>query len=109
MADFNDFSIETQDEKGVIPENINGTVVTAGTPVTISPSSGKITSLTVYNPRRGPNSNNNNDVLLISVDSSGTKISLPRGEDFSLDTYIDSFEIDANNNNTNFEVVILHD
>lgn len=109
MADFDNFDVEIQDEKGVNPEHFNGSVATAGTPVTITPSSGKITSIIVYNPRKGPNANGVNDVLLVNIDGTTTEISIPRGESLEVDTYIDDFTIDTNVNGTNYEVIILHD
>jgi hypothetical protein len=106
---FKDFDVEIQDEVGVIPEHFNGSVAIAGTPVTITPSSGKITTIKVYNPRKGTNANGLNDVLLVSYDGGTTYISVPRGEVEELNTYLDNFKIDANNNGVNYEVVITHD
>jgi len=110
MADFNDFDVEIQDQLGNVPENINGSVTTAGSPVTITPSSGTITAAEVFNPNRGTNTNDFNDVLLVSWDGGSTFRTVPRGGTIAIESiYINSFEIDSNNDGTNYEIVLTHD
>lgn len=110
MANFNDFDIETQNERGNTVEQFNGSVTTAGSPVTITPASGKITSLIIENPSKGVNANGNNDLLLVSFDGGTTFKTVVRSTNISLsNVYLDDIRIDSNNNNTNYEVIITHD
>lgn len=109
MAEFNDFDVEIQNKYDAEPEHFNGSVATAGSPVTITPTNGRdAQTATVLNPRRGPNANSNLDVLLVSVDGGTTYISLGRGDSIRINANITAgVKIDANNNGTNYEVVVV--
>lgn len=108
--EFKDFDIETQDERGNIPEHFNGSVATAGSPVTITPSSGKITSFVVDNPDKGTNANDRTDLLLVSLDGGTTFKTVKRGTSLSGESlYLDDLRIDSNANSTNYEIIITHD
>jgi len=110
MVDFKDFDIEVQDQRGNIPEHFNGSVTTAGSPVTITPTSGKIVAAEVFNPNRGSSANGFDDNLLVSFDGGSTFRTVPRGGTLSIESvYLDDFQIDANNNGTNYEVILTHD
>jgi hypothetical protein len=107
MGNFSDFDIEIQDIKDSSPEHFNGTVTTAGTPVTITPSSGKIIQLVlINNPNRGPNANTINQVLLVNIDGGSYKFSVPRGSSFYIPGIFSSFKIDSNLNSTKYEVIL---
>jgi len=109
MATFKDFDLETQNKFDADPEHFNGSVTTAGVPVTITPTNTRdIQSATVLNPRRGPNANSINDVLLVSFDGGTTYVSLGRGDSIKINANITSgVKIDANNNGTNYEVIVV--
>lgn len=110
MANFTDFDIEVQDEKGNIPEQFNGSVTTSGSPVTITPSSGKIVAAEVFNPNRGTNANGFDDNLLVSFDGGSTFRTVPRGGTIAIESvYLDDFQVDANNDGTNYEIILTHD
>ena len=106
---FDDFDIEIQDQRGNTPEQINGSVTTAGVPVTITPSSGKITSIEVVNPNKGPNANSSADLLYVSFDGT-TYATINRGGYKALEgVYLDSIKIDSNNNGVKYEIILTHD
>lgn len=109
MSTFSDFSLEIQNKFDAEPEHFNGSVATAGVPVTITPSNGRnIQSVSVLNPRKGTNANGIDDVLLVSVDGGTNYISLARGDSLSVDANILSgVRIDTNTNGTNYEVLVI--
>lgn len=110
MAQFNDFDIEVENEKGNTPEQQIVTVTTAGAPMTVTPSSGKITNILVINPNKGPNKNQKNDLIYLSLDGSTNYLTIQRGTNLSISgIYLDNFNLDANNNNVVAEVFITHD
>lgn len=107
---FNDFDLEIQDKKGNISQQFNGSVATAGVPVTITPASGRITSFLVDNPDKGTNANDKNDLLLVSLDSGVTYKTVKRGTSLSASSvYLIDIRIDTNSNGTNYEIIITHD
>lgn len=109
MSTFSDFDVEVQNTRDRNVEQFNGSVTTAGVPVTITPSTGTITGVIVSNPTRGPNANGSTDVVLVSIDGTNY-MALSRGESLNVDDiYVTSIKIDANNNGTNYETVILRD
>jgi hypothetical protein len=98
---------ELLDEKQSRPEHINGTVTTAGTPVSLTPSTGEpIELILVRNPSKGPNANSSNIVLLINIDGTSTYISLNRGETVYIPGLFSSAKIDSNTNGAKFEVIV---
>ena len=109
MSTFDDFDLEVQNKFDAEPEHFNGSVATAGSPVTITPTNGRDTqTATVLNPRRGPNANSISDVLLVSFDGGTTYISLGRGDSIKINANITAgVKIDANNDGTNYEVVVV--
>jgi hypothetical protein len=108
VANFSDFDVEIQDIKDSTPEQFNGTVATAGTPVTITPTSAKpIQLILIQNPRKGPNANSSsNKVLLVKVDGGALKYSVARGSQIYIPGVYNSFTIDANLNGTNYELIL---
>ena len=104
---FDDFDLETQDIKDTDPEQFVAAVVTAGSPVTITPTNTRpITKAIVINPSKGPNANGVNDVLLVSIDGTTNYITIARGESISYPGVFPNISIDTNNNGTNYEVVV---
>lgn len=104
---MDDFDVEIQDEKQSAPEHFNGDVATAGTPVVITPTSGNIVQLVlVKNPNKGPNKNNPNDVLLVSIDGGTTYVSISRGEYSYFPGVFTDLKIDATANGAKYETVV---
>ena len=106
MSDFKDFDVEVQNFRDSTPEQFNGTVTTAGSPNTITPTSTKpITKAFIQNPSKGTNANSILDVLYYSIDGT-SYASLTRGESITLPGIFNSILIDTNNNNTNYEIIV---
>tara|TARA_R100000951_G_scaffold19275_1_gene16086 strand:- start:3557 stop:3877 length:321 start_codon:yes stop_codon:yes gene_type:complete len=104
---MDDFDVEIQDEKQSNPEHFNGVVTTAGSPVTITPTSGENVQLVlVKNPNKGPNKNNPNDVLLVSIDGGTTYVSLSRGEYAYFPGIFTSVKIDSTANGAKYESIV---
>lgn len=108
--DFRDFDVEIEDVKGNTSQQFNGSVTTAGSPVTITPATGRITAFLVDNPDKGSNANDRNDLLLVSLDGGTTFKTVKRGTSFSGGpVFLEDLRIDSNEDNTNYEIVITHD
>jgi hypothetical protein len=91
-------------------EHQNGSVTTAGTPVTITPASGNIRAIIVQNPSEGANANVVGEALLISQDGGTTYFSIPFGGFYTVsETNLASVKIDTNVNGTNYEILLEHD
>jgi len=104
---FRDFNLETDDKLNSSPEHFNGTVTTAGSPVTLSlTSTNDITYAFILNPSKGPNANSTNDVLLVNIDGTATYTTLARGESISLPVNNASIKIDTTTNGTKYEVIL---
>lgn len=104
---FKDFDVEIQDDKENSPEHFNGSVATAGSPVSLSlTSTNPISHAFILNPSKGTNANAINDVLLLNVDNGTTFITIARGESISLPVNGSSIKIDTNNNGTNYEAIL---
>ena len=100
------FTTEVPPTGGAINHQ-NGTVATAGTPITITPPSGNIKSIIVQNPFKGPNENGANNVLLISIDGGTTYYSVAKGGQFNANPVdLASFGIDTNIDGTNYELIL---
>lgn len=98
-------AFKNNDNTDYTPVQINGTVATAGVPVSITESnSNKIQQLLLQNPSRGPNANEINDVLFVNIDGGSFYMSLARGESISLVGDITTIKIDASANATNYEL-----
>lgn len=108
MAEFNDFDIEIENDKESSSEHYNGSVATAGSPVTLTHTSGNIKGFIVNNPTKGTNANGINDVLYISTDSGTTYLTIERGANLSISLInIVDLRIDSNNNGVNYEVILI--
>jgi hypothetical protein len=71
MADMQDFDLEIQNERGSDPESFVATVTTAGSPITITPTSGRpIACAAIHVPSAGPNVGTNvvEEYVLYSTD-----------------------------------------
>lgn len=89
--------------------HFNGSVTTAGSPVTISaPNSEKISSAIIDNPDKGTNANDKADLLLVSFDGGTTFKTVKRGTSLSVTASFTDIRIDSNNNGTNYEVIITY-
>lgn len=107
-----EMQIEIGDNVERSTEHHNGTIVTAGSPTTITLASNKPIQLTyIYNPEVGSNKNNPSDVLYISWDgtnytalSNGNTLIWP-GKGFG--SYGSSIKINSNNNGVKYEVMIV--
>jgi len=107
MADFGDFDLEIQDERQSDPEQFEGSVITAGSPVTITPTNGNtIQKAIVISPKRGPSANGFNDVLKINIDGSTKFIHIARGESLELPGVFASLKIDSLTNGVNYEIIV---
>lgn len=104
---FKDFDIEIQDEKDSKPEHINGTVTTAGVPVTVTAGNAlPIQHALIICPNKGPNANTGGAYLLVSSDGTTNYTTVPRGGSLRIDGVFDNLKIDAGSNGTNYEIII---
>lgn len=107
MSQFRDFSLEVDDSVDNEPENITGSVTTAGSPATISATSTKpIKYIFILNPSKGVNANDINDVLYVNIDGGSFYITVARGESISLPVNKSSIKIDTNTNGTKYELIL---
>lgn len=103
---FRDFNLEVDDNLNNQPEHFNGSVATAGSPVTITLTSGNdISNIFLINPSAGPNANGVNDLLYLNIDGGATYITLARGDSVSLPVNRVNIKIDTNINATNYELI----
>jgi hypothetical protein len=103
---FRDFNIEVDDNVNNEPEHFNGSVTTAGSPVTISLTSTRdISNILLINPSKGPNANGINDLLYLNVDGGSTYITLARGESVSLPVNKPTIKINSNVNGVKYELI----
>ena len=113
MGQFDDFDLEIQDDKERGTEHYNGTVTTAGVPVTVSTINNNTIQYTyVYNPTRGPNANSPGDMLYISWDGGTTYTTLPRGSSImwpgkGSGSSGESITIDSNVDGVKYEVMLV--
>lgn len=104
---MDDFDLEVQDIRDTDPEHFNGSVTTAGTPVSITPTNAKPIQLAlVSNPKKGPNANATNDVLLVNIDGTTVEMALARGEKVYFPGIFNTLSVDSNNNSVNYEVIV---
>ncbi len=88
-------------------KHVNGTVVTAGTPVTVTPPSGNIKAFILQNPPVGPNLNSSTKVLLVSFDGGANYFTVPNGAIYVAEEIDEAnITIDATKDNTNFEIIL---
>ena len=101
--------IEIQDDINSTPKNVNGLVVTAGTPTLVNtPDGSHIQLALIKNPSKGPNANAGNAVLLINTDGTTTYISLNRGEVYYIAGSFQTLKIDSTVNGAKFEAIIWY-
>ena len=106
MANFSDFDIEIQDEKDAKVEQINGSVTTAGSAVTVAPSSGLLfNQALIVNQPIGPNANAYGTYLTITVDDNTDIITIKRGGHVRIDGRGNNIKIDSNVSGAKFEVI----
>lgn len=100
--------VEIADNIESTPQNIEGVVAIAGTPISITSAGGNIQLALIKNPGKGPNANASNVVLRINIDGSGTPkyVSLARGEFLYLPGIFATLKIDSTVNGGKYEVVI---
>jgi len=109
MANFNDFDVEVQNIKDTTPESFSGSVSTAGSPVTITPTSSKSIQYAFIeaNSTRDPNNSNSiNDALLYSIDGGSNYHTWMSGESISIQGLFDNLKLDTNNNGTYYQVIL---
>ncbi len=109
MAEFNDFDVEIQDLKDSEPEPFNGNVATAATPVTITPTTGRIVKLAFINvpSKRDPdNPNDINDAIKYSVDGGTIYQTLLSGESIYIPGNFTDLRLDTNENGTTYQVIL---
>lgn len=108
MANFNDFDLEVQDLADSTPEHFEGTVTTAGSPITITPTNSKPIQLAFINVQgvRDPNPNGINDAIYITIDGSSNKISFMSGESQYIPGVFNSLKVDSNNNGTSYQIIV---
>lgn len=104
-----DFDVEIQDERDSDPEAFIGSVTTAGSPVTITPTNNKPIQEAYIecNSTRDPdNSNNINDAIKYSFDGGTNYLTLMAGESIPLSGIFLNLKIDANNDGVNYQVIV---
>jgi uncharacterized protein YaiE (UPF0345 family) len=109
MADFDDHDIEIQDEKDSSPEHFNGNVASAGTPVTLTPTSAKPVQLAFIhcNSVRDPsNANAIGDAIKFSLDGGVSWTTLMSGESICVPGIYANLKLDTNENGTYYEVIL---
>jgi len=107
MGDFNDFDLEIENLRGSTPESFITTITTAGSPVTVSPSSGDSIKVAYVNvPLIGPNSTNNtiNRYILYSTDSGTTYHTLRVNESINIPGVFQDLRIDSSHNGMKVEI-----
>jgi len=109
MGNFEDFDLEIQDIRDSTPEHFGGNVASAGTPVTITPTSTKDIQycFIMCNGTRDPwNSNGINEAIKFSIDSGTTWTTLMAGESQYVPGVFASIRIDASDNGVNYQVIV---
>lgn len=106
---FKDFDIEVQDLKGSQPEHFNGSITTAGSTVTITPTSTNPINfffLSVPGVRDPDNANAISDAIKYSLDGGTTFDYLMSGESIFLPGVIDDIVLDSNANGTFYRLIV---
>ena len=109
MANFEDFDIEIQDLKGSTAEHFNGSVTTAGTPVTITPTSTNpilFFNISVPGVRDPDSPNAIADAIKFSLDGGSNYDYLMSGESIFLPGNIASLTVDTNANGTTYRIIV---
>lgn len=104
---MDDFDLEIQNEKDSDPEQFTITVATAGSAISVTPTNTKPIQLAyIKNASKGPNSNDPQDVVLITIDGSANVTTVNRGEYVYIPGIFTTLELDTNNNGTKAEVIV---
>lgn len=109
MANFTDFDVEITDLKNSTPEHFNGSVATAGSPVTITPSTGNVIMyffIDVPSVRDPVAPNALTDAIMYSLDAGTTYQYLMSGESVFLPGNIASLRINTNANGTTYRIIV---
>jgi hypothetical protein len=102
-----DGAVEFSDDYHSEPEHFMDKVTTPGTEIEITPATEHQIQLAfIKNPSRGPNKNDGNDVLLITIDDSANYITINRGEMIYIPGVFATLTVDANNPNVNYEIIV---
>jgi len=108
MAEFADFDIEIDNDKDATPEHFNGTITTAGVPVTITPTNAKpITNAIIINQNKGPNANSADDLIYVNLTAGSTYTTVQRGATLTVSGSFTSLKLDTNNNGTKYEIIVV--
>ncbi len=106
---FDDFDIEIQDNKQATPEQFDGNVPTAGTPITITPTSGdkiQLAFIHVPGPRDPDNPNALGDAIKFSLDGGTKYTTLLANESIFMPGIFDNLKLDTNEDNTYYQVIV---
>lgn len=102
-------AFKNTDLSNLTPNHQNGSVTTAGVPVSITaPSSNVIQQFYIQNPSKGPNSNGPNDYLRVSIDNTTNYITLNRGESMSFQGDTSTVKVDASSNGVKYEAIVWY-
>jgi len=94
-------------QEALVPEHINGTVLVPGTPIIVTPTSGRpIKELLIVNPRYGLNANPKINNLLFNIDGGLVYMTLGKGGTSTLSGNFASVKVDTDVALTNFEIIV---
>lgn len=110
-----DFDLEIQDDKQRDTEHFNGNVTTAGSPVTLTTSTGRpIQLVRIWNPNKGDYINGPTDLLKISWDDGANWSTYPRGtweiwpgKGSTTAVEGDTIKVDSNVDGVGYEILIV--
>jgi len=108
--EFNDFDVEIENKKDSTPEHIEGSVTTAGVPITVTASNAKpIHSAIILNQRVGPNANpsGSTSYLRVSTDGGSNWATVPRNGWITLAGVFDDIRVDAGADGLKYEIILL--
>jgi len=109
MVEFNDFDLEIQDEKQSEPEHFNGSITTAGSPVSLQLTSGKAIQwffLSVPSVRDQSSSNGIHDAIKFNIDGTSTYVTIMSGESIFVPGLTQTLKLDTNDDGTDYEVIL---
>lgn len=101
-----DGSINTKSvDPDIVPTHFESFIATAGTPDSLSLTN-PIQLAFVFNPNKGDNKNNSQDVLYITLDGSSNRTTVPRGSSRYFPGVFNTLEVDTNNDGTKYEIIL---
>jgi len=109
MGTFDDFDVEIQSKRDSTPEHFVGSITTAGTPITITPTSVKAIqyAFIMCNGTRDPwNANAINDAIKFSLDGGTTYTTLMSGESQYIPGIYADLIIDASDDGVYYQVIV---